>query len=1158
MKMVKKVFPKTSLSQKFQWLLTFVALFSIVITAACGGQNPAQETPAAVGESSFAIEPVEPLPPALVEATPLPDSVLGQQESIDLYFNQPMDQGSVESALRMQPAVQRSLEWVDDSTLRITPQEDLPAESILEISVGVTAQASNGLAFQDPVSLTYHAPSMLIASELIPSPESTEIDPSSAIIVNFNQPVVPLGADNSSVGAAFTVTPEVQGEGEWLNTSTYIFYPDPALQGGVRYTVNLDPNLISTNGMGFADTSGSSWSFTTALPMLVNLTPIFDSNWIWLDQEFVMSFNQPMDTDSFESGFSLVGEDNTQVAGSFLWNESNSEVTFTPATLLARSTTYTLTILDSVQGAGGSAIDHQTIAQYETVPTIGLLSTNPSQGSPLDLYMGTGYYSITFTTPLAQQDFEELVTISPGISSFSVSASTRDTTIYIYASFAPSSTYTITVDGALRDLWGDTLGEPLILTVQTAASQPGLSVFAADSGMGAMVLLPGEVTTPARAINISSIDLTSAPISVSEFIGLSAYDIDRQSYSPGAATTWHMPLSLGQNIDTPVNVPLTNQGQDLPTGLYFYRIYSADAAAGQDYYSPTVFLAEVSQVHLVVKTSTRQVMIWAVDSITLEPVGSTNFVVLDDNGNTVASGQTDAQGVGMVDLVDRVDPWSQVFVQIGLPGDANFCFASSAWNAGVTPWDYGLNFNYESTAPFIYMYSDRAIYQPGQTMYYRGIIRQPNNGRYSNAGISSIGLEIYGISSDPSIGYAENESFTSEVSSWGTFSGEYVIPEDALPGSYYIQTSGDLAGYLTFTVAEYRKPEIDLSVDFSETGYVRGNDLDAQVNAQYYFGAPAGNQAFTWTLYASQGYFSIPGGYQTGTFGSNWWGYESDSYYSDLGQFIISGEGRTDADGVARVNIPSSDILAVLATENLYNMTLEVTIQDATGMPTSARGETTLHMTDFYIGVRPDQWGGSAGEEMAFSVFTTGWDAQSSGSHSLTATFSRVEWEENGIDPYTMAPIYEPVYTTIGSTDFVTDADGHARLSFTPDQPGTYMLSVSGEGALTEVLTWVGGSGMAVWPNLPDQQLELTADAGQYTPGDTASIFIPNPLGAGATGLVTVELGEVMRYETIQFDGSSYTLSLELGAEDAPNIYVSVFVLGPGSNGETTFRMGYV
>ena len=54
-------------------------------------------------------------------------------------------------------------------------------------------------------------------------------------------------------------------------------------------------------------------------------------------------------------------------------------------------------------------------------------------------------------------------------------------------------------------------------------------------------------------------------------------------------------------------------------------------------------------------------------------------------------------------------------------------------------------------------------------------------------------------------------------------------------------------------------------------------------------------------------------------------------------------------------------------------------------------------------------------------------------------------------------PTYEPVYTLVGSSNLSTGADGKARLSFTPEEPGTYMLDVYGGGARTQILLWVTG-----------------------------------------------------------------------------------------------------
>jgi len=146
------------------------------------------------------------------------------------------------------------------------------------------------------------------------------------------------------------------------------------------------------------------------------------------------------------------------------------------------------------------------------------------------------------------------------------------------------------------------------------------------------------------------------------------------------------------------------------------------------------------------------------------------------------------------------------------------------------------------------------------------------------------------------------------------------------------------------------------------------------------------------------------------------------------------------------------------------------------------------------------------------------------------------------------------VYTSAGSSDFATGPDGKARLSFTPPTAGTYMLEVSGEGARTQTLVWVGGAGSAAWPDLPDQRLELTADRAAYKAEETAKIFIPNPFAVNALALVTVERGLVSKADVITLSGSGREYSLPLTQEDAPNVYVSVTVLGQGND----FRYGLV
>jgi uncharacterized protein YfaS (alpha-2-macroglobulin family) len=74
-------------------------------------------------------------------------------------------------------------------------------------------------------------------------------------------------------------------------------------------------------------------------------------------------------------------------------------------------------------------------------------------------------------------------------------------------------------------------------------------------------------------------------------------------------------------------------------------------------------------------------------------------------------------------------------------------------------------------------------------------------------------------------------------------------------------------------------------------------------------------------------------------------------------------------------------------------------------------------------------------------------------------------------------------------------------------------------------MLWVGGPGSAIWPDLPNQRINLTPSQPSYLPGETASVFIPNDLGSEALALVTIEREEILRHEIIQLDegGSDYS-----------------------------------
>ena len=72
--------------------------------------------------------------------------------------------------------------------------------------------------------------------------------------------------------------------------------------------------------------------------------------------------------------------------------------------------------------------------------------------------------------------------------------------------------------------------------------------------------------------------------------------------------------------------------------------------------------------------------------------------------------------------------------------------------------------------------------------------------------------------------------------------------------------------------------------------------------------------------------------------------------------------------------------------------------------------------------------------------------------------------------------------------------------------------------------------------------------------GETATVFVPNPFPTNSLTLVTVERGLISKAEVITLSGSGGEYPLPITEDDAPNVYVSVTVLGQGND----FRQGLV
>lgn len=1097
--------------------LTPLLLISLLLTS-CAGAPTLPPLPQPFSSSATATAelsaPPQTYPPALIETDPPAGAVLGHLSPITFYFNQPMNRASLENAISGLP--DGAFSWLDDATLLFTPAQPYPPASRLTIEVAASIQSASGFSALASSQLTYTVADYLRPATMLPKPNTTDVDVDAAIAVAFNQPVVALGAENDSLPPAFVITPAVQGRGEWLNTSTYIFHPQTALLGGTEYTVSVNGDLKTESGVGLDRSVVNAWKFVTARPRVVSVTPS-PKDFIPPDARLEITFNQPMERPSVEANFSLSTPAGS-VPGTFEWNDDNTALTFIPNAPLARGAAYTLSLRAAAKSLGGATLGEEYRADLQTYAPFGVRTVETSVSG----------INFRFTAPLAKTDYTNLVSVSPRVENLSVSAD--GSTLYLF-NLQPGTAYRIELAAAIGDAWGETLASPYRTEVQTPALTPYLSIIPYSS---TLFVRPDEPLLSARAVNIQNAEAIVAPLTPQDFFTLqSSYDL-QQAYAPSNPASYAQTFVLPPNQQSDVKLPLAAANTQLPPGLYFVKILSPQIQAG----SEALRFVVSSQVNLTFKLGAAEALVWAVDLPSQTPVAGAPVTLYDDAGNVLASGVTDANGLWHTPLTRSE---GQIYAMLAAPGDPAFALSANTWNSGVNAWDFGYAQNVQPPQTKIYLYTDRPIYRPGQTVYYRGIVREAFDGRYQLPSVPSVPLLL-----NDSQG-TQLASINAQLSPFGTFNGQFELPQEAVPGYYTFQNSA-LNFYFTFQVAEYRKPEIDLNVAFLNDQIKQGDSAQAEVNARYFFDAPAGNVDVHWSLYAQPARFSLPG-YQTGLIDFDWLEVfrfpEGDSPY--FGQLLKDGSAQTSPNGTLAISLT-----ALPKADSPQRLTLEVTATDDSGLPVSARSEFTIHPADFYIGIRPDRWVGTAKTELGFELYTVDWAQNPAPEKPLAAEFKQVRWEtsldENGY------PKYTPLYTTLASVNPATGADGKARIAFTPPAPGTYMLEVSGAGARSQVLVWVGGEGASPWPDLPNQRLELTADKDSYKAGETAKVFIPNPFPVNTLALVTVERGRIARAVVLPVSGSGVEYSLPLTEDDAPNVYVSVTLLGQGND----FRQGLV
>mgnify|MGYP003110790522 CR=1 FL=1 len=247
-------------------------------------------------------------------------------------------------------------------------------------------------------------------------------------------------------------------------------------------------------------------------------------------------------------------------------------------------------------------------------------------------------------------------------------------------------------------------------------------------------------------------------------------------------------------------------------------------------------------------------------------------------------------------------------------------------NANYWQGHYRRNYNNADNEPTAttLLYLDRAIYRPGQKVYFKGVLLTQENKKTTI--VPNEFVEVY--VDDPN--GEELHYFRLKTNKYGSFNGEFILPTGGITGEFTIYTEEDtetetifwnkiqrgrfLENGVSFRVEEYKRPTFEVKFDSINAIYKTGDTISITGQAISFSGAPISNSRLIYEVQRQKQNYS------------RWYQHYSEPVPVKI-DTITTGD-----DGKFSIQFPALFNDEDLKEENLlYKFNITATVTDASG-----------------------------------------------------------------------------------------------------------------------------------------------------------------------------------------------------------------------------------
>ena len=564
--------------------------------------------------------------------------------------------------------------------------------------------------------------------------------------VTFNQPMVPLSSHQelAQEDVPVQLSPAVAGHWRWLGTKTLLFETDEAgvdrLPMATIYTVEIPAGTESANGKALAESV--SWTFRTPAATLQTAYPTDGT--FGVEPVFFAAFDQRIDpaaviehtqltASGHAYGVRLASADeiaaDARVRRLVESAQRDRWLAFVSEDPLPRATTVTVTFGAGTPSAEGPLVSaHPQSYSFQTPGPFAL--RQHECGSEKDGPCPPSYgWGLEFSNPIDAEAFDPaLISIEPelGFVMFHV----FDDEIWIFVNPLGGTTYNVTVAAGLSDQFGQMLEDEVQVQFRVGAMEASLHANA-----GSMSILD-PYSEPAFSIYTANLDAVKVrafrvgPEQIDDYVRW-RNDYSREEWRdpPGELVVERtLEISGGDDLQTETRIDLSDA---LPgdTGHIILHVAPAERSEEMDEARPVVNWIQATRIGLDAFVDANGMHVWANRLADGAPLSGVEVTLWPGDASAI----TDESGLALLPLAEVK---AQLLIARNgddvafLTADHYIFFPGGGYNS-LGSW----HLRKQDDEVRYYVFDDRQIYRPGETVSIKGWVRQIERGPEGDVGL---------------------------------------------------------------------------------------------------------------------------------------------------------------------------------------------------------------------------------------------------------------------------------------------------------------------------------------------------------------------------------------------------------------------------------------